>query len=90
MTELLVRVAYHFLSSALVGSLALAWISSTGSRSSRPARGGFTSSISSRQWCSLLVLSVWTHIFADVLEHGSLPKIADGLTGALAALLGLL
>lgn len=77
---------YHFWSSGLVGLLALALMYLISSRSSQTARDGSTNSISSRQFLLLLFLSVWTHIFADVIEHGSLPKIIEGVNGAISAL----
>ena len=72
---------YHFWSSGLVGLLGLAWIYSTSTGSSSADRDGSTSWISSRQFFSLLVLSAWTHIFADVIEHGGPPGIVQGMQG---------
>lgn len=81
------RVWYHFWSSALVGLLALASMRLISSRYSRTDHGGSTSWISSRRLSLLLLLSVWTHIFADVIEHGFLPKVVSGLSGLTDALL---
>ncbi|MFC7139479.1 hypothetical protein ACFQMA_06450 [Halosimplex aquaticum] len=79
-------VWYHFWSSALVGLLGLASMRLISWRYSSTAPDGSTSWISSRRVCLLLLLSVWTHIFADVIEHGFLPKIGSGLGGLIDAL----
>ncbi|WP_459192583.1 hypothetical protein [Halosimplex sp. J119] len=79
-------VWYHFWSSALVGLLGLASMRLISSRYSPTGRDGSTSWISSRRVCLLLLLSVWTHIFADVIEHDSLPMIGSGLGGLIDAL----
>lgn len=72
---------YHFLSSGLVGLLGLALMRSTSSSTSSTAPDGSTNWISSRQFLFLLLLAVWTSIFADVVEHGHLPRIGEGLAG---------
>lgn len=83
-------VWFHFWSSALVGLLALASMRLISWRSSRTDPDGSTSWISSRRVSLLLVLSVWTHIFADVVEHGFLPRVNRGLDGMMDALLSVL
>jgi hypothetical protein len=88
MNDLVLRVFYHLWSSSLAGSLALASISLTASRSSRADRDGFTNWIYSRRFALALVFSVWTHIGADVIEHGSAPKICEGIRGVITALGG--
>jgi hypothetical protein len=78
---------YHFLSSGLAGLLGLVLIRLTSSSESPAAPGGSTGWISSRQFLLLLVLAAWTHIFADVLEHGHLPRIGEGIAGLVRWLL---
>jgi hypothetical protein len=43
--------------------------------------------MSSRQFLLLLLLATWTHIFADVVEHGYAPRTIEGITGLLRWLL---
>jgi hypothetical protein len=43
--------------------------------------------MSSRQLLLLLVLSAWTHIVADVVEHGYAPRTVEGVSGLLQWLL---
>ncbi len=78
---------YHFWSSALAASLGLAliYLSSSGKQSGD--HGGSISWMSSRQFYSLLLLSVWMHIPADVVEHGFLPRIGSGMRGLTDSLL---
>lgn len=76
-----IRWLYHFSSSGLVGLLALALMRSISSSTSSTARDGSTNWISSRQFLLLLLLAAWTSIFADVVEHGHLPRIGEGLAG---------
>lgn len=83
-------VWFHFWSSALVGLLGLASMRLISWRSSRTAPDGSTSWISLRRLSLLLVLSVWTHIFADVVEHGFLPRAGRGIGGMIDALRSLL
>lgn len=72
---------YHFWSSGVVGLLGLALIYLTSSQSSSTDQGGSISWISLRQFYLLFVLAAWTHIVADVIEHGGLPKIISGIQG---------
>jgi len=74
---------YHFWSSALVGSLGLAWIYLISSPSSSTDQRGCISWMSSRQLLLLLLLSVWIHIPADIVEHGYGPRTVEGVTGLL-------
>ncbi|MFD1632342.1 hypothetical protein ACOZ4L_06060 [Haloplanus ruber] len=72
---------YHFWSSALVGLLGYLSICLISSVSQSTDLRGCGTSISLRQFYLLLVLAVWTHIIADVIEHGYLPRIGWGLQG---------
>ncbi|MFT4881068.1 MAG: hypothetical protein ACI9HI_001069 [Salinirussus sp.] len=81
---------YHLWSSALVGLLGLVWIYLTSSPSQSTGHGGSTSWISTRQFYGLLLLAVWTHIGADVVEHGWLPRAVSGAQGAINFLTGIL
>jgi hypothetical protein len=74
---------YHLWSSALVGLLGLVWIYLTSSPSQSTGQDGFISWISTRQFCGLLLLAVWTHIAADVIEHGFLPRAISGAQGVI-------
>ena len=78
---------YHFWSSGLAGLLGLVLIRSMSSNTPSTARDGSTGWMSSRQFLLLLVLAAWTHIVADVIEHGHLPRIDEGLAGLLSWLL---
>ncbi|ESS05675.1 MAG: hypothetical protein A07HB70_02153 [uncultured archaeon A07HB70] len=80
---------YHLWSSGLAGLLGLAWIYLTSSRSPSTDRGGSISWISIRQFYGLLLLAVWTHIAADVVEHGGAPSAISGAQGAIRFLTGL-
>lgn len=77
---------YHFWSSALVGSLGYLSIYLTSLGTQSTDQDGSAVSISSRQFYLLLLLAVWTHILADVVEHGSLPQINRGIQGLLGYL----
>jgi hypothetical protein len=79
---------YHFWSSGVVGLLALSLIYLTSSQSSPTDRDGYISWISIRQFCLLLLLAVWTHIGADVIEHGGLPKVLSGSRGLIKFISG--
>jgi hypothetical protein len=81
---------YHLWSSALVGGLGLAWIYLTSSPSQSTARDGSISWISTRQFYGLLLLAVWTHIIADIIEHRGLPSAISGAQGAISFLTGIL
>lgn len=88
MYEVYYRGLYHLLSSGSVGLLAWLLMYSTYSPFSSPARGGSTSSISWSQLRVPLLLAVWTHIIADIVEHGGPPEVVAGITGLLRFLLG--
>ena len=79
MYDLIIRGLDHFLSAGAEGLWALALIYLTSSRSSSTDHGGSISWISLRQFSLLLVLAAWTHIVADVLEHGGPPQIVSGI-----------
>lgn len=70
---------YHFWSSGLVGLLGLASIYLISTRRSSAARDGSTNWMSSRRLYLLLLLAAWTHIPADVIEHGNGPRISNGI-----------
>lgn len=81
MLDLFVRGLYHFVSSGFVGWLV--W-RSTGSMSSGSWSTGLTGSTSSISWSRLrlaLLSAVWTHIIADMVEHGYPPKLHEGIAG---------
>jgi hypothetical protein len=84
------RVWYHFWSSALAGVLVLALIHLISSRLSSPDRDGYINWIYLRRLRLALLFSVWTHIFADIFEHGYFPRIIAGLTGAVQTFSGML
>jgi hypothetical protein len=84
------RGLYHFVSSGAVGLLAwllICWISSS---SSSTGHAGSTGSTWRWHWRIPLLLAVWTHIVADVVEHGNLPRLASGVMELFRALSGLL
>mgnify|MGYP007124914555 FL=1 len=78
---------YHFWSSGLAGLLGLVLMRSISSSKRSTAHDGSIGWMSSRQFLLLLVLAAWTHIAADVIEHGHLPRIDEGLAGLLSWLL---
>lgn len=80
---------YHLWSSGLAGLLGLAWIYLTSSRSQSTDQDGSTSWISIRQFYGLLLLGAWTHIAADVIEHGGAPNAVSGAQGAIRFLMSL-
>lgn len=79
---------YHLWSSGSVGLLAWLLMRATSSGSSSTAHGGSTSSTCWSQLRIPLLLAVWTHIIADLIEHGGLPRIASGLSELLRFLFG--
>lgn len=81
---------YHFWSSGLVGLLGLVLIQLISSQSSSTAQDGSSDWISSRQFFLLLLLAVWLHIPADVVEHGYPPRTVSGLQGLTDFVVGLL
>lgn len=87
MYDALNAVFYHFWSSGLVGLLGLALMRSISSSTWSTDRDGSIGWMSSRQFLLLLCLAAWTHIVADVIEHGHLPRIEEGVAGLLSWLL---
>lgn len=81
---------YHFWSSGLAVFLGLVLIYSTSPRSQSEDRDGSISWMSSRQFYLLLLLAVWVHIPADVIEHGGPPKIVSGMKGLIEFAVALL
>jgi hypothetical protein len=90
MHEFIHRGLYHFWSSGLAVLLGLVSIYLTSSRSRSEDRDGSISWMSSRQFYLLLLLAVWVHIPADVIEHGGPPKIISGIQGLIEFVVALL
>lgn len=70
---------YHFWSSGFVGLLAWLWISSTSTKQLEEDQNGLTNWTFWSQLRLPLLLAVWTHITADVIEHGYPPRIINGM-----------
>jgi hypothetical protein len=90
MHGLIHRGLYHFWSSGLAVLLGLVLIYLISSRSRSEDHDGSISWMSSRQFYLLLLLGVWVHIPADVIEHGGPPKIISGLRGLIEFVVALL
>lgn len=71
----------HFFSSAFMGVLVFWWISTTGLPSLRKDHNGSTSSTYLWRLSLPLLFSVWAHIMVDIIGHGYLPRIVEGISG---------
>lgn len=83
-------VFYHFWSSGLVGLLGLGLMYLISSLQPSTAPNGSVNWMSLPRFCLLLLLAVWVHIPADIIEHGYQPRIASGIAGLIEFLLSIL
>jgi len=85
------KVLYHFISSSVVGFVVYWLISSMESQSSQEDQRGYINLMFSHRLLLPLLFAVWSHTLVfDIIEHGSLPKIAQGIHGLVAYLISLI